>query len=253
MKFFKKLSTINIIMIATLLLITAGYVFYRLPMMGNENIIINVDDKSGNFFVSQEDVEEIIDSLKIENPNTNRISNIGLKTIEAALRQQDFILDAQVSRDLKGNIIIDIQQEKPIARLMGNSGKGAYINKDFEVIDLSDNFSARVMIISGAGADTLMNAGFLKSEVGQKFGEFIEFIRQDEFWEPQVAMMEIDKDFEIEIYPQIGQHKFEFGQIKNYKKKFNKMKLFYDEIIPKKGWGEYRLVKVQYNGQIVCR
>jgi len=253
MKFFKKITTINIVMIISLLLITAGYVFYKLPMMGDENIIINVDDKSGNYFVSQDDVKEIIDSLKNEIPNTSRIGNIGLKTIESALKRQDFILDAQVSRDLKGNIIIDIQQEKPIARLIGSNGDGAYINKNMELIGLSDNFSARVMIISGAGADSLMRAGFLSSELGSKFGEFIEFIKQDDFWEPQVAMMEIDKDFEVEIFPQIGQHKFEFGHFTEYKKKFKKMKLFYDEIIPKKGWGEYKLVKVQYNGQIVCR
>ena len=253
MKFFKKLSTINIIMIVSLVLITAGYIFYRLPMFGDEQVIINVDDKSGNSFVSVEDVQEIIDSLKVKNPNTSRLSNIGLKVIEAALKNQDFILDAQVSRDLKGNIIIDIQQEQPIARLMGNSGKGGYINKKRELLDLSDNFSARVMVITGAGADSLMSPGYLQSESGAAFGDFLDFVRNDAFWGTQVAMMELDKDFEVEIYPQIGQHKFEFGHFSNYQKKFDKMKLFYDEIIPKKGWGEYRLVKVQYKGQIVCR
>ncbi len=253
MKFFKKLSTVNIIMIVSLLLITAGYVFYRLPMFGDEQIIINVDDKSGNYFVSEEDVQEIIDSLKFKNPNTSRIANIGLKVIESALKQQDFILDAQVSRDLKGNIIIDIKQEQPIARLMGNSGKGGYINKDKDLLDLSDNFSARVMVITGAGADSLMRPGFLVSDTGRAFTEFLDYVREDEFWAPQVAMLELDKDFEVEIYPQIGQHKFEFGHFSNYQNKFKKMRLFYDEIIPKKGWGEYRLVKVQYKGQIVCR
>lgn len=240
-------------MIVSLVLITAGYIFYRFPMFGDEQVIINVDDKSGNYFVSEEDVKEIIDSLKFKNPNANRLSNIGLKSIEATLKNQDFILDAQVSRDLKGNIIIDIQQEKPIARLMGNSGKGGYINKDRKLLDLSDNFSARVMVITGAGADSLMNPDFLQSEIGSAFGDFLDFVRNDEFWSPQVAMIELDKDFEVEIYPQIGQHRFEFGHFSDYPKKFDKMKLFYDEIIPKKGWGEYRLVKVQYEGQIVCR
>ncbi|MBT30819.1 MAG: hypothetical protein CMO01_14270 [Thalassobius sp.] len=252
MKFPKKFTTINIILAVSLVLIAAGYIFYRYPILGDDTIIINVDDDSGNFFVSKENVKEIIDSLKLDNPS-RRVSNMQLKMIEKALEQQDFILDAQVSRDLKGNIIIDIAQEQPIARLMGNNGKGAYINKEKKIIELSDNFSARVMVISGEGADSLMSPGFMDSKVGQDFYDFIDYIKADEFWNPQVAMLDVDKDFEVTIYPQVGQHLFEFGYFGNFEKKFNKMKIFYNEIIPKKGWGAYRLVKVQYNGQIVCR
>ncbi|MEM1136374.1 MAG: hypothetical protein AAGI07_11095 [Bacteroidota bacterium] len=253
MKLPKKLSTVNIILITSLVLITAGYIFYRLPILGNETIIINVDDDSGNYFVSEENVREIIDSLKLENPEINQINNLGLKTIESALKQQDFILDAQVSRDLKGNIVIDISQEQPIARLMGKSGRGAYLNKDLKVIELSENFSARVMIINGVGADSLMTTGFLDTAIGKRFCDFIQHIKQDDFWNPQVALLDVDKDFEVTIYPQIGQHLFQFGTFEEFEKKLKKMKIFYDEIVPKKGWGAYRLVKVQYDGQIVCR
>lgn len=253
MKKFKFNSTLNIMLGVVLLLVLVSFIGVKFYSFSNENIVINIDDKNGNYFVSTEDVEKIIEDLKVKHPTSNRLKSIDLKTIENALKSIDFVLDAQVSRDLKGNIIIDIEQHKPIARIMTDNGEGAYINESNQLLDLSDNYAARVMLVTGSGADSLMSNEFLNSYYGKKICKFIKHLNYDEFWKAQVAQLDFDEELEIKLYPQVGIQVFEFGSAENYEAKLNKMEIFYNEIVPKKGWGEYKLVKLQYNGQIVCR
>ncbi len=195
---------------------------------------------------------EIIEEIKREHPTTAQLHKIGLREIEERLRSIDFVLDAQVSRDLKGNLIVEIEQDQPIARLIGSNGDGGYISDDLDILGLSDSYSARVLLLTGPGADSLFSKQFIESEEGQEVCRFIQHINRDPFWKAQIAQLDFDEDLDMVLYAQVGKERFEFGQAKGFEEKLKKMKIFYEEIVPKKGWGHYRVVKLQYEGQIVC-
>ena len=65
--------------------------------------------------------------------------------------------------------------------------------------------------------------------------------------------MEISKYMGVTLYPQVGKHRIEFGKAEDFERKFKKLETFYKEIVPKKGWNEYSVVKLQFEGQIVCK
>jgi cell division protein FtsQ len=54
------------------------------------------------------------------------------------------------------------------------------------------------------------------------------------------------------MYQQVGKQVIEFGEAKDIEEKFKKINLFYEEILPAKGWNTYSRVNVKYKGQIVC-
>jgi len=252
-KGIKSISTITALFAVALVLTVVGIIGVPLHMPDNDHYIIRIDSESGNHFVSEQDVANIIEGLKFEERETNKLSNIELRKIESALKQIDFVQEAQVSRDLKGNLIIEIKQDSPVARVFPDKGKGAYIGSDFNLIGLSESYAARVLLITGSGADTLLTEGFFESELGQEMGELIQFIDQEDFWKAQIVQLDIDENLNIALYPQVGKQVFEIGKVTGFQEKFEKVRIFYDEIVPKRGWGTYSVVKVQFDGQIVCR
>jgi cell division protein FtsQ len=250
---FNLRSPLNILSVVALALTLVGLFSYQQSLPDTDEYIIHIADKHGNVFVNREEVVKVLNKVRHDHPNTTRLNKIALKTLEDSLRAVDFVKEAQVSRDLRGNLVIDIYQDQPIARLVGPSGKGGYISSDGDVLSLSRNYAARVLVITGSGADSLLNEQFLDSLEGRKVCDFINHISEDPFWKALIAQIDIGHDMDMNLYTQVGKQTFQFGKAENFEPKLKKMKLFFEEIAPKKGWNAYQVVKLQYDGQIVCQ
>ncbi|MEN7548869.1 hypothetical protein AAG747_13185 [Rapidithrix thailandica] len=241
-------------LIAIVVLMAIGAMVGFKAMEENQtNFIINIDDESGSEFINEWEVKELINKLVKEDSSINHKEELNLKQLEQALNAIDFVKEAQVSRDLRDNVIIDVYQETPLARVMASSGKGGYVSVNRRILSLSDNYTARVMMITGAGADSLLTDNFWISEQGKALFEFIEFVNKSEEWRAQISQIDLNSKLEIVAFPQIGRQRIEFGPLENYELKFKKLNVFYNEIVKKEGWNAYEVVKLQYDGQIVCK
>ena len=80
----------------------------------------------------------------------------------------------------------------------------------------------------------------------------IHYINEHPFWKSQIAEMYVNKKGEVTFYTQISKQRVEFGKPENIEAKFKKLKIFYKEILPAKGWNNYEKVSLKYNNQIVC-
>jgi cell division protein FtsQ len=54
------------------------------------------------------------------------------------------------------------------------------------------------------------------------------------------------------MFPQVGGQLIEFGKPENLELKFKKLRIFYKEILPEKGWNAYERVNLEYEGQIIA-
>ena len=52
--------------------------------------------------------------------------------------------------------------------------------------------------------------------------ELINTIREDEFWNAQIAQLDIDTKMRITIFPQVGDERIEFGKPENVESKIEK-------------------------------
>jgi cell division protein FtsQ len=216
-----------------------------------QKIIVEIDESNEKYFIDEAEVLEIINSVAGNDLLGARTSDIQLGVLERSLLQNNFISNAEVYRDLKGNLRININQKLPIARIISN-GIHAYFDEYGDIIPLSDKYTARVVTVTGDKTKEMINNEFLKTKEGKAYLEFFQKVFEDKFWRAQIAEVEINKYGDITIYPQMGQQVLEFGNPVDLDVKFRKLKIFYKKILPAVGWAKYKRVNVKYDKQIVC-
>ncbi|HMV08783.1 MAG TPA: cell division protein FtsQ [Cyclobacteriaceae bacterium] len=217
-----------------------------------KNIVIKVENIEGNQFIDEGDVADLM-QLGEENLKGASLESLNMKELEKRIRMNRFVKDAQLYSDLKGNLVVKAKLRRPIARLIRNDGPDGYIAEDGTVMPVSDKFTTRVVLISGSYIRGLLSLENLnKTKETKNLMAMLEMIREDDFWRAQIAQLDIDSKGRINILPQIGGQTIEFGVPDNLETKFKKMKIFYKEILPQKGWNTYKRVNLEYEGQIIA-
>lgn len=215
-------------------------------------INVEIDNQYQNYFINEGDVIDLI-----THGGENRIvgepfDNLSLKDIENELLSTKFIRNAEVYKDLEGELVISINQSRPIARLMSSKMNDRYISDRGEVLPLSKRYTARVLLIDGAFADNAKLYDLMETEYGENLMGLLKFIENDPFWKAQIAQMSIDKKGNINMLTQVSKQVVEFGRPLEIEDKFLKLKIFYKDILPAKGWNSYNRVSVKFKDQIVC-
>jgi cell division protein FtsQ len=82
--------------------------------------------------------------------------------------------------------------------------------------------------------------------------QLLKFIENDKFWKAQITQMNINNSGNIKMYTQVSKQVIEFGTPEEISEKFKKLKIFYKDILPYKGWNSYERVSVKFKDQIVC-
>jgi cell division protein FtsQ len=127
-----------------------------------------------------------------------------------------------------------------------------YISNQGQVLPLSKRYTARVLLIDGPFVDNPKLYDLYETETGRQLMELLQYIEKEEFWKAQIAQMSIDKKGNIKMYTQVSKQEIDFGKPVDIDKKFMKLKIFYMEILPAKGWNSYNKVSVKFKDQIVC-
>jgi cell division protein FtsQ len=241
------------------LIITIGVIAFAEMWHRNQlckSLIVNLDQQAEYPFFNEQDIKNLANGK--ESLENTLLSKIDLKAVEERIEANRLIKKCQVSRDLFGNLLINIEQQRPIARLINTSSElnstiyagGRYLTDTGAVIPLSGRFTARTLLVSGVFFRNLDN---LRIKNGKKLLELLVRINEDAFWKAQIAELQVDEIGEITVIPQVGQHTIEFGTADGYEEKFKKLKIFYKKILPVKGWEKYSKVSVKFRNQIVCQ
>jgi cell division protein FtsQ len=217
-----------------------------------KDIVVELDNLNENHFLDEADILKLVESSGQAIKGIS-IDRVPLKEIEAKLELDKHISDAQLFGDLKGNLVVNVELRRPIARIVQEDAPDAYIAEDGTVMSVSDKYTSRVVLISGGYVKTLLQMQNLsKKEEGQKILELIEFINEDRFWKAQVAQLDINKEGKIIIFPQVTGQRVEFGKAEDIENKFKKLMIFYKEILPTRGWTKYERVNLEYEGQVIA-
>ncbi len=217
-----------------------------------KDIVIKIENIEENQFIDESDIVDLM-QLDEENLKGASMDKLNLKQIEKRIKMNRFIDDAQLYSDLKGNLVVKATLRRPVARLVRNDGPDGYIAEDGTVMPVSDKFTTRVVLISGSYIRGLLQLENLnKTEETKNLMTMLDMIREDDFWRAQIAQLDIDSKGNINIMPQIGGQVIEFGVADNLETKFKKMKIFYKEILPQRGWNTYKRVNLEYEGQIIA-
>lgn len=238
------------------LLLCVGMAESQLRKQQCNNLLVKIDYDSGVRFINKTDIEKILTDNGNSPIHGNRQKNIQLKSLEKKIRENKLIKDCQVYHDLDGNLVVDIEQEKPLARWINSSrngewrkSNGFYINEEGDFIPLSDRYSARVLLVSGPFFQNIKSLSSPK--VKQPVLEMISYLNENPFWKAQITQMHVSKQGEVELYTTLGDQRIEFGNFDNFEVKLSKLRIFYGKVMAS-DWSRYSKISVKYQDQIVC-
>ena len=233
-------------------LILMGFVSAKQSDKTVRSIFVHIDYEHDNYFINREDALALMTRNNQDILIGAPVDNINLKALELRIKTHNFVEEAQVFKDHKGNLSVKITQCRPVARVIHPSGPHAYIGSNGQSLPSSDKFTARVLVIDGPYAENLKNNKFLASEQGKKYLELINFVNDHDFWSAQIAQMTVNGDGNIVLMPQVGDQIIEFGKPEKIEEKFAKLFIYYKKIVPMHGYNRFSRVNLKYKDQIVC-
>lgn len=187
---------------------------------------------------------QMVNKLLIQNGGTVRNlakSVIDLHILEANIQSHPMVESASVYLTVDGFLKAKIKQRTPIARVVINT-ESYYIDRQAKSMPLSDNFSARVLLISGD----------VKEENNDEIHQLVSAILNDEFLKEQIIAIEKTPKNEYVLDTRVGDQKIILGKIENLNQKFKNLSSFYIKSMADSTIYKYDSINLKYNKQVVC-
>lgn len=210
-----------------------------------------VEQSYDNYFIDEKEVMGLMTMNGDEVMEEQAFKKLSFKEMERRIKENLFVDDVEAYRDVKGTLYVRVKQRRPIARITRSGAKDFYVDAKGNIFPMSDKFTARVLIVNGPFMNQLLSKGFKKEY--PNYLSFIQRIESDPFLSTQIHQLTVDHLGRINMYQQVGGQVIEFGlPDETTDEKFEKLKVFYDRILPVKGWQAYKRVNLNFDNQIVC-
>jgi cell division protein FtsQ len=213
-----------------------------------KGIEVTFKDNGNNFFIEEKGVEDVLkaNGLIAGQP----LETIDLKALEATLKNDKWIADAQLFFDNNQVLQVIVEEKTPVARIFTSAGSSFYIDSACRKLPLSEKLSARIPMFTSFPTD---RAKLSKpdSELLASVKELAMFIQADDFWKAQVAQIDITPDG-FEMIPTVGNHAVELGKDGDWQQKFDRLFSFYKQVWTKVGFEKYEKIDVRFEGQVVA-
>ena len=217
-----------------------------------QRVDVSIINEFENYFINEKGITALLTKRGAEPVVGTRPEGPRLRQLEARLRAHPFVREAQVYRDLAGNLHADVRQNRPIARLTHSDTRlDTYVDAEGHSLPLSPLYTARVLTVARPGGLALPTRFFADS-TGRRYLNFVRYVDEHPFWRAQVSEVQIEADGKLSFTQQVGDQRVEFGLPENISEKFAKLMVFYRQIPSVLGWDTYHRVNVEYQNQIIC-
>ena len=215
-------------------------------------IDISITGVNNNYFVDKDDVMRTITTLTGGSPVGMSTGSVKLKKIEAELCRNIWIKSAELFFDNNEKLLVKIREREPLARLFTITGGSFYLDGDIDLLPLSDKYSARLPVFTGFPVDDKVlskaDSSLLRDILNISLA-----IQKDSFLMAMIDQVDITPQRSFEMIPKIGNQLIVFGDGSDIDAKFEKLKLFYKQVMVKAGWTHYSTISLQYKNQVVAK
>ncbi len=187
------------------------------------------------------------------------LGTIDTRNIEQAIRALPHVKDAVVYKTIDRKLILEVEERKPMLRLMDKNGMSAWMDEDGHLLPLSSHTSLRLPVVSGAFqlkpeavngrwhvTDERLNAGIYASHL------YARQLHGNALWTAQLQHTEYTAEGEFIAHPQVGNHSIHFGDASRLGEKFATLEIFYREGMDASRWNKYSTINLKFKDQIVC-
>lgn len=175
-----------------------------------------------------------------------RLADVNIDSIEKIFERIDKIEAVRVVTLTDGHIFVDVDPMEPVARVFPTRGRSYYINRSGKRIAASPRYHVDVPVIQGpfGGSDTSFTAMSLMP--------LLDWLGEHPSWGSLVSAIKADSPSDVIIVPVIRGHVVNLGRVDDLDSKFMRLKRFYEEVMPVKGWNMYDTISLKWRGQAVA-
>jgi len=244
-------KSIQLTLMLMVLTAAIGATEYRRQQRVCTQVAVTIEHTGEDSFVSEREIRSLVNQ---ENKPVIGVPlmTLDLKQLEQQVAKNPYIDRANVHYDLEGRVHVAVEQSRPIARLVHPKFPHAYVSTSGKLLPLSAQHTARVLLVSGEYVSKLSKKNWGQDSTFAQYLSLLQYIEQNEFWQAQIAQVDIGSEGKVTLFPQVGKQTIEFGKPNRISEKFHKLELFYQQILPRKGWNHYNRVSLTYENQIVC-
>jgi cell division protein FtsQ len=237
----KIFTWINIRLVLMLVLVMFLFSFASIR---NENrkigkIDVKIIDKDTPFLLP-----EMVNKLLIEkNQDSKTITKEGLdlKKLENSINQHELIQKADVFVSVDGVLKAVVKQKTPLGRVVSETGS-FYIDYEGNRMPLSDNYTARVPLISGK----------INGVKREKLSQILRMIYEDEFLKKNIISVQVLSSGSLIMENRNYDFDIDFGRIINIDKKFKNYKAFFQKAVSDSTLNKYKKINLKFTQQVVC-
>ncbi len=238
----KKLLTLfGCILLVIYLLVTCVWANWKADQelcQGLEGDKVVVNDRLHTGFVTSEELTAEVLPL-LGNITSRRVSDIDLDSLQLYLISLDKIESAEVMRLTDGRIRVIVEPMLPVARIWPAKGRSYYVNREGKRILASSRYRQDVPQISGYFSPTAILP-------------LLDFLKQDADANNFITMISAADTTNIILIPAVRGHVINIGTATDLPDKFRRLRRFYAEVMPVKGWEHYDTISLKWNRQVVA-
>lgn len=187
---------------------------------------------------------ETVNKLLIEKNQDLKTFNkldLDLKKLESSINKQKMVEKADVFVSVDGILKAEVKQKTPLGRVFDDTGS-FYIDYEGNRMPLSDNYTARVPLVSGG-------ITVVKKE---KLSEVLRAIAEDEFLKKNIIGVQVLPNGSLVMANRNYDYKIDFGRTINIDKKFNNYKAFFQKAVSDSTLNKYKRINLKFTKQVVC-
>lgn len=203
---------------------------------------IHVEDSEGVGFVTSDSLTAELAPIFGE-LTSMPIKDVNLGELQAIVSRLDRIESAEVVRLANNKIRVTVVPMVPVARVWPSNGKSYYINRDGKRIAASRRYKVDVPQLYGE-----IPAGSTPEMLLPLF----DYLKSDSDMNKMITMISAADSSNIILIPAIRGHVINLGDASNVSDKFRRLRRFYSEVMPKRGWDYYDTITLKWQNQVVA-
>ena len=204
----------------------------------SKSVVIFIGDNA--LFVDQETVNKLL----IENNKDAKSigkDKLDLNRLEKGLNAQEMIEKSDVFVSIDGVLKAVVKQKTPIARVFDGEDS-FYIDYKGDRMPLSNNFTARVPLVSGE----------INIKNSEDLAELFRVIYDDAFLKKNIIGVQIMPNGSLKMFNRNYNYQIDFGGTVRMKAKFNNYKTFFQKAVLDSSLYKYKIIDLRFAQQVVC-
>jgi cell division protein FtsQ len=228
------------------LFLMLGLVIFLFSFTSNRNehrklkksVVVFVGDNA--LFVKRETVNKLLIENK-ENASSIEKDKLDLNKLERILDSNAMIEKSDVFVSIDGVLKAVVKQKTPIARVF-EGDHSFYVDYEGGRMPLSDNFTARVLLVSGE----------INKKNSEDLAQLFHVIYDDDFLKKNIIAIQIMPNGSLKMFNRNFNYQIDFGRLVNVDQKFKDYKAFFQKAVLDSSLYKYKKIDLRFTKQVVC-